>query len=473
MAAPRQGYFDLCDANRAHLVGIAGSGMTALARVLVERGWKLTGSDLVPCSPQWLVETGIRVYRGHDARNLPPTANMLIHSDAIGPNKPEVLRARQLNSPVLSYFDMVGRMMAGSQGGAIAGTHGKSTTTAMAAHILVHAGLDPTVLCGAAKLGQTDGGRAGRSPLFLVEACEYHANFLKLHAQWAIITGIEPDHFDCYDSLAELEHAFGRFTRRLSPDGVLLARYECLSTRRVTAEGPCQVETFGFDRNADWVARPISSGEGRYRFEVRRHDEKVCEIPLPVPGLHNVVNALAAAALARHQGVEPEAIARALAEFPGLHRRLEVVGTWQGVTLLDDYAHHPTEVAVAVETVRQMYPGRRLCCVFQPHQVSRTARLLDELAASLHNVDRLWVADIFRAREPEVMPGEVTAADLAHRVRQRGGRVARIHDLNRIGRDLKNELASGDVLMTMGAGNIRRILVDEFSPGLREIRAAG
>ncbi|MCX7428134.1 MAG: UDP-N-acetylmuramate--L-alanine ligase [Planctomycetia bacterium] len=473
MAAPRHREDQSRGARRAHLVGIAGSGMRSLARVLLGRGWSLTGSDLAPCSPRWLLETRIPVCLGHHAKNVPPGASMVIRSDAIPAENPEILRAGQLGIPILSYFDMLGRMMAGTRGLAVAGTHGKSTTTAMAAHILVQAGLDPTVVCGAAALGQSDGGRAGRGPAVLVEACEYRANFLKLHPRLAIITGIESDHFDCFASLADVEQAFGRFARRIPPEGVLLARHECQATRRVIAGLPCRVETFGLDDRADWMARPIGCDEGRYRFEVRRGGQPIGEILPRVPGLHNVINALAATALASHQGVEPEAIARALGEFSGLHRRLEVVGAWQGVTLVDDYAHHPTEVSAALETIRQMFPGRRLYCAFQPHQVSRTACLLDELAASLHNVDKLWVAEIFRAREPEPTVGEVTAADLAHRVRQLGGRVARMHELGRIGRDVKNHLAPGDVLVTIGAGNIGRMLADEFSIGLREIRAAG
>ena len=473
MAAPRHREDDSRGARRAHMVGIAGSGMRSLARVLLGRGWSLTGSDLAPCPPRWLLETRIPVCRGHHGRNVAPGTNLVIRSDAIGRDNPEILRAGQLGIPMLSYADMLGRMMIGSRGLAVAGTHGKSTTTAMAAHVLVQAGLDPTVVCGAATLGQSDGGRAGRGPAVLVEACEYRANFLKLHPRLAVITGIEPDHFDCFASLADVELAFGRFARRIPPEGVLLARHECQATRRVTSGLPCRVETFGLDDQADWAARPIGCDEGRYRFEVRRGGQPIGEILLRVPGLHNVVNALAATALAAHQGVETEAIARALGEFPGLHRRLEVVGAWQGVTLVDDYAHHPTEVSAALETIRQMFPGRRLYCAFQPHQVSRTACLLDELAASLHNVDKLWVAEIFRAREPEPTAGEVTAADLAHRVRQLGGRVARVHELGRIGRDVKNHLAPGDVLATITAGNIGRMLADEFSFGLREIRAAG
>lgn len=446
--------------------------MASLARVLLERGWTLTGSDIAACEPEWLRETGIHVWRGHRTDHLPPATDLLIHSDAVAPDNPEILRARQQNVSILSYFDMVGRMMVGSDGVAVSGTHGKSTTTAMAAWTLVHAGLEPTVVCGASTLGHTDGGRHGRGPVMLAEACEYRANFLRLAPRTAVITGIEADHFDYYRDLTAVEQAFGRFVRRVPHRGLIVARHDCVSTRRVIAGLACRVETFGVDDDADWVARPLGVGAGRYRFQVHYQGQALCEVALGVPGMHNVLNALAAAAVAHHQGVRPETIAAALGTFPGLRRRLEEVGHWQHVTLVDDYAHHPTEVSASLATLREMYPGRRLCCVFQPHQASRTARLLDELAASLHNVDRLWIADIFRAREPDMAPGDVTAADLAHATRQRGQWTARVHQPNRIGRDLKNHLAPGDVLVTIAAGNLRRILLDEFSQGLRDIRAA-
>ena len=301
----------------------------------------------------------------------------------------------------------------------MAGTHGKSTTTAMAAHVLTDAGLDPTVLCGATPLGQSSGGRAGSGELLLVEACEYRANFLHLRPRHAAILGIEPDHFDCFDSLGDLERAFARFARSVPPDGLVLARHDCAVTRRVTAELPCRVETFAIGFEADWSARNLTARRGRYGFEIRRCGRQLCNVSLQVPGRHNVLNALAAAALAWQNGLRPEQIAGALGRFRGLHRRLELLGTYRGVLLLDDYAHHPTEVAATLQTVRRMVPGRRVWCVFQPHQVSRTERLLDELAESLQNADRVLVAEIFRAREGAPRPGEVTAADLARRVSRR------------------------------------------------------
>jgi len=360
----------------------------------------------------------------------------------------------------------------------------------MAARILTDAGLDPTVLCGASELVGPKGGLSGNGELMLVEACEYRRNFLHLRPRLAAILGIEADHFDCYDTLDELENAFRLFAASLPTDGVLLARHDCQITQRVASQAACKVETFGFesetyrreqregrdggevDTNPDWMARLITSRQGRCQFGITYRGDRFCEISLKMPGRHNALNALAAAGLAFHQGVDAQRIATSLCEFPGLDRRLESLGTWRGVTILDDYAHHPTEVSVTLRTIRQMYPQRRLYCVFQPHQASRTARLLDELAQSLENVDCLAVADIFRAREGPPLPGEVTAADLAAAVRLRGTCVSNSRSINDIHKELINNLQPGDVLVTIGAGDIRRI-ADGYIHWIRENRAAG
>jgi len=379
---------------RAHLVGIAGSGMRGLAEVLLGRGWWLSGSDLEVGRVAHLAGDRLRLCRGHAAEHVPPGTDLVVYSDAVPAGNPELQRAAELGVPVLSYFQMVGRLMGEKRGLAVAGAHGKSTATAMTAEVLLHAGLDPTVLCGATPLGCASGGRAGHGPWMLAEACEYRANFLHLRPRHAVILGIEPDHFDCYDSPEALEAAFARFAQSVPSDGLLLARYDCPATRRVIGGLACRVETFGIDRRADWSARGLIARGGCYTFDVAGHGRPFCRVSLQVPGRHNVLNALAAAALAAESGVAAERIAEALGRFRGLHRRLETLGTFGGVLLLDDYAHHPTEVAASLGTVRQMAPGRRLWCVFQPHQVSRTEHLLGELAESLQNADRVLVAEI-------------------------------------------------------------------------------
>ena len=381
---------------RAHLVGVGGCGMRALADVLAARGWQLSGSDCNAAAVRELAGTNLRVFEGHAARNLPSDAELVIRSDAIPPENPEIRRAVERGLPVLSYFEMLGRLTAGCHTVAIAGTHGKSTTTAMAAQVLCEAGRDPSVFCGATPCGASSGGRAGNAGLVLVEACEYRANFLHLRPRHAAILGIEADHFDCYDSLQDIEAAFRRFAASLPEDGLLLVRQDCASTRRATAALPCPIESFGWAVAADWSAQRLVEDRGRFGYEICHRGEHFCQVRLRMPGRHNVLNSLAAAALCWHNGATAEQIAAGLGHFAGLRRRLEVLGTWQGVTLVDDYAHHPTEIGCTLEAVRGLFPRRRVWCVFQPHQASRTSRLLDELAASLQNADRVLVAEIFR-----------------------------------------------------------------------------
>jgi len=457
---------------RAHLIGIGGAGMRSLADVLLGWGWRLAGSDLVGDSARPFAAAGVRIHRGHAAGHLAAETDLVIYSDAVPRENPELGRASELGIPTLSYFQALGRLTSDRHTLAVAGTHGKSTTTAMVAHLLVEAGLDPTVVYGAAPLGHRSGGRAGGGELMLVEACEYRANFLQLAADHAVILGIEPDHFDCYDSLDHLTAAFTRFARSVRDDGLLLARAGCRATEEATRAARCRVETFGFDATADWQARGLAHRRGRYRFGLYRHGRRLAEVWLSVPGRHNVLNALAAAALGWHEGMRAKGIAQALGSFRGLDRRTEVLGSWRGVTLVDDYAHHPTEVKAGLDCLRKMYPDRRVCCVFQPHQALRTARLLDEFAASLQNADRVVVSEVYRAREPAPVFGEVTAADLARRVRSLGGRAVDVVGDEPIAGLLTRELRPGDVLITMGAGDIGKI-GHGFIHGLREDRAAG
>ena len=473
------GSWDSSTSPRAHLVGIAGTGMRALADVLLGRGWRIGGSDLRLDPVEQLLAAGVQLRSGHAAEHLPERTDLVVYSDAVAADNPELHRAAELGIPALSYFEMIGCLTANSHTLAVAGTHGKSTTTAMAAAVLTDAGCDPTVFCGATPLGKCSGplgkcsgGRAGNGRVMVVEACEYRENFLHLRPRQAAILGIEPDHFDYFHSPGQLEAAFAQFAHLVPADGLVLARHDCAVTRRVAAELPCRVATFGTLAAADWSVGRLVARRGRYTFEVRRRRQPVCEVNLQMPGRHNVLNALAAAAMAWEYGVQGGCIGDALSRFRGLHRRLHLRGNHGGVAVIDDYAHHPTEVTATLETVRRMYAERRVWCVFQPHQVSRTERLLDELAESLQNADRVLVADIFRAREGAPKSGEVGAADLAGAVRRLGTNVPEVHSIGEIVRLLQEQLAPGDVLVTLGAGDIGRV-ADEFAHRFRKDRAAG
>lgn len=463
---------DVSQPGIAHFVGIGGSGMRSLARILIDQGWSISGSDLFDTtsltSSDWnFSQKKVRIYQGHAAEHVPSDAECVVYSEAVRSENPELQAAAERDLPVLTCYEMVGRLMADRHGIAVAGTHGKSTVTAMAAHALIQVGKDPTVFCGATPIGDVTGGRAGEGP-FLSEACEYREHFLHLPAKVGVVLGVEPDHFDYFRSMQHLEAAFGQFVKQIPPDGLLLARFDCQTTRRVAQAARCRVETLEVktpssivNSVATWVAQVIESKQGLYCFEVLYQGEPLARIQLSIPGEHNLLNTLAAFAITYHQGGDPEQIAESLESFPGLTRRLEIVGTWGGITLVDDYAHHPTEVSATISAVRRMYPGRRLVCVFQPHQTSRTEALLDEFVLSLQNVNQLWVADIFRAREDLGQRPTVTAADLADRVRCHGIEVSQAHRLEEISRELTNRLECDDILLTIGAGNVREVC-DEF-----------
>jgi UDP-N-acetylmuramate--alanine ligase len=450
---------------RAHLIGIGGSGMRALARVLLENGWRLSGSDLTIAANDPLATAGIRCFAGHAAEQVCNDVDCVIHSSAIADVNPELGRARYLGIPIVSYAEMLGLLMRGRCGLAVAGTHGKSTTTAMAAEILLAAGCDPTVICGATWCDGRECGRAGKGNAVLVEACEFRQNFLNLRPRDAVILNMELDHFDCYDSIDEIESAFSCFAASLPADGRLIVPFANQPLRRVIASAVCRSESFGLQEGSDWMAADVRSSRGQYGFDLVHGGKDLGRVELSVFGEHNVLNALAAAALSASCGVSPAKIIEGLSQFSGLQRRLEPLGTVGGVTFWDDYAHHPTAILATLRAVREASPGARVWCLFQPHQALRTARLLDELALSLQNAERVLIADIFRAREGPPQPGEIVAADLAARTRALGQDVPELHASLDIQQFLQTRLAPGDVLVVMGAGDIGRIahgLMDWF-----------
>ena len=494
--------------------------MRSLVQVLLGKGWQLSGSDLAITGDDPLAKKEIRCFSGHAAEQVSNDVECVIYSSAISAANPELRRAAELGIPTLSYAEMLGLLIEGHRGLAVAGTHGKSTTTAMASAILVAAECDPTVVYGATPRDGRDGGLAGTGNAVLVEACEFRENFLLLRPRNATILNIEPDHFDCYDSREALESAFARFAAQLPADGRLIVPWGDAAVHRVSSTAGCRIETFGVlpvlgadvgnfsysdsrtgrslalvapslggispardtgrprgtksgrEVPADWVAANVQSERGRYGFDLVSQGRNLGRIKLSVFGRHNVFNALAAAALVADCGVSAENMIVGLSQFCGLRRRLEPLGKAGGVIFWDDYAHHPSQISTTLQTVREVAPNARVCCLFQPHQALRTARLLDELAFSLQNAERVLIADIFRAREATPQPGEIAAADLAARTRALGQDVPGLHALVDIHKFLQTRLTPGDILVVMGAGDIGRIgydLMDWF----RENRAAG
>ncbi len=428
--------------------------MRSLAALLAQAGWQLTGSDAGGGTP---LSRDVPIDRGHVPSRIHPGLDLVIFSAAIPDHDAGRCQAARLGIPTRSYPEVLGELMRARRGAAVAGTHGKSTTTAMLADALTVAGSNPGYVFGASRRDGRPGGRWGNGPWMIAEACEYRAHFCHLQPELAVLLGIEADHFDCYRSWNDLEHAFRRFVQGLPHGGCLFYHAQCATSGRLARERRGMSESFGLTPAAQWQAAITGMDRGCYRFTVRHRGATLGDVRLAVPARHNVLNALAAAAAACHAGVSWPDIRAALEAFSGLNRRLEIVADSPQLAIVDDFAHLPAEIAAGLVAVRQCYPGRRLWCVFQPHQVSRTAHLLDELAASLQNADNVIVADIFRAREQAVKAGEVAAADLAARVAAMGAQVVRVQGDWEIPARLLEGLQVGDVLVTMGAGNIGKI----------------
>jgi UDP-N-acetylmuramate--alanine ligase len=463
---------------RIHLLGACGAGMQSLARLLIERGHRVTGSDAKPQAVASTVRRGLRITKDDDVGALPKDAQLIVASDAVPHEAPQLEAARHLGIPKRSYAETLGVLMRERVGIAVAGTHGKSSTAAMLAEILLAARLDPTVVVGATSLDGDPVARYGRGPHMIAEACEYRANFLNLSPSVAAVLNVEADHFDCYTSPEQLDAAFAAFMRRVPSHGQLVMNSRCSRTIRLAEGMGCEIITFGHSdsRNdadtADWQASEVELRSGYATMNLVHRGRSIGAVRLRVPGRHQVDNALAAAALAACVGVQAGAIVSGLQTFRGLRRRLEWLGEFGGVQFIDDYAHHPTEVAAALASVRSMFPRRRVWCVFQPHQASRTAHLLDDFAAALASANQLAIADIFRAREGAPSPNEITAADLARQTATHGVDILQVHATNDILKHVESAVRPGDVVVTLGAGdigNLAHALIDR----LRTHRAAG
>lgn len=387
-----------------HLVGIGGSGISAIARVLLGRGYVVSGSDKqVNALTDVLRAEGATIYEGHRAEQI-AGADALVISSAVSDNNPEVTAARKAGMPVLKRADFLGHLMAGKKGIAVAGSHGKTTTTGMIAQILLTADLDPTIIIGGVLPLFGSNGRYGKGPHFVIEADEYDYMFLGLRPTTAIVTSVEHDHPDLFSTMSDYLGAFDSFVRLLPADGRLLACVDDAGVRELLAKVTVPVTTYGLEERADYRAADLRSNQlGGTDFLVLHGQDTLGLIRLQVPGEHNVRNALAALLVALEEGVSLATIQRALAEFGGIGRRFQVTGEVGGVTVIDDYAHHPTAIRTTLAAARQRYPGRRLWAVWQPHTYSRTRLLLDEFAASLATADRVIALDIYGSREQETL----------------------------------------------------------------------
>ncbi len=440
---------------KVHLIGIGGSGMRALGRMLLERSAILSGSDMVGSgTTQRLREQGADVRIGQRAENIPDDCDVVVYSAAIHDQNPELVAARSRDLDVMKYSQMLGELMRERLGIAVAGTHGKSTTSAMVAYALRESDADPSFIIGATveQLGGPSGVGSGR--YFVAEACEFDRSFLNLRPRYAAILNIEEDHLDCYADLSAIVEAFRAFAGQVDPAGVLIANGEDREVSKAVLSVGCEVQTFGLTDGCTWCGANLSSDRGCFAMDVRFGGERFCTLTLSIPGLHNAYNALAATGLLYHAGLESEEISKSLAQFRGVHRRLTLKAQTRDITVVDDYAHHPTEIEVSLRALRERYKCERLLCVFQPHQHSRTRFLLKDFARSFGLADEVIVPDIFFVRDSAREKDYISSEDLVAQIRLHGGSARYCRSFREIVDYLQGTLQSGDLMVTMGAGNI-------------------
>ncbi len=429
--------------------------MRALAKMLLDSGATVSGSDVASCEAlEQLRMQGADVSIGQRGENIPAGCELVVHSAAIDKVNAELAAARQRGLEIVKYSQMLGELMARRVGIAVAGTHGKSTTAAMVAHALKAAGTDPSFVIGATcdQLGGPSG--AGGGPHFVAEACEFDRSFLNLHPHYAAILNIEEDHLDCYRDIDAIIEAFASFAGQVQPGGVLVANGEDRNVAQAIGSADCEVETFGLAKDCTWRGADLTEHRGQYRLDVVCGGSVFCRLSLTLPGLHNVYNALAAAALLHHAGVEAQDISKALDVFGGTDRRMTLKGQAGGVTVVDDYAHHPTEIQVTLRALRDHYQPGRLVCVFQPHQHSRTRFLLKDFARSFALADEVIVPDIYFVRDSQREKDYISSEDLVAQIRLHGCEAVYLQSFPEIVSYLQGKLRSGDLLVTMGAGNI-------------------
>jgi UDP-N-acetylmuramate--alanine ligase len=440
-----------------HVVGVAGSGLRGMVRLLRERGVTISGSEISE-SPvlEDFRRSGIDCRVGHSSGNLDQGIHLVLISAAVGPNNPEVAAAHLRRIPVWKYAECLGRLMAERTGIAVAGTHGKTTTTAMVAWILREAGLEPSFLMGG-EHPMLGGACWGRGSHFVAEACEFDRSFLNLRPRLSVVTNIEEDHLDYFASLSDIQRAFADFAALLPEDGFLAYSRDDPNSSYLSEFCRSRVETFSLRPcSADWWAEDIVAGGGGSRFRMVHAGAQTIPVRLRVPGCHNVRNALAAAAVCRRAGVSMERIAAALESFVSVRRRFDILAR-EPVVVVDDYAHHPTEIMAVLRAAQESFPGLRLTAVFQPHQHSRLKRFQRQFAAALAGFDRIVITDVFRARDREEDVRNVRSEGLAETLAALGRNVVLAPTFRDILGALEPHAGAGDVVFFLGAGNITEL----------------
>lgn len=437
-----------------HFIGIGGISMSGLAEILLEEGFTISGSDAKQSAlTDSLAKKGATIYIGQKASNLSIRPALVVYTAAIREDNEEFKAAVDAGIPMLSRAELLGQIMDNYEKSiAVAGTHGKTTTTSMISQILLVAKADPTISVGG--ILESIGGniRVGGSEVFITEACEYTNSFLHFHPKYSIITSVEAEHLDFFKDIDDIRRSFHEFAGNTSHDGVLIINGQIEALDQITNNLSCSVTTYGLCKNDDFYAKNITYNDhacGTYTLMHKTED--LGTVSLSVPGRHNVSNSLAAIALCLNLGLPLDVIKKGLLQFGGTKRRFEYKGTKNGITVIDDYAHHPTEVAATLTAARN-YPHGRIICVFQPHTYSRTKAFLSDFARVLSMADIVVLADIYAAREKNTIG--ISSKDLLAELQKNGQESYYFPSFDEIETFLSEKCINNDLLITMGAGDV-------------------
>ena len=440
-----------------YFIGIGGISMSGLAEILASRGHQVSGTDVKETAvTKHLQSLGIHINFGHRAENITDDITLVVYTAAIHDDNPELRTAHEKGIRIMDRAHLLGQIMDEYHDSvAVSGTHGKTTTTSMVSEILLAAEKDPTITVGGILPTIGSNLRIGNSPYFVAEACEYFDSFLQFNPFIAIILNVESDHLDYFKTLENIRRSFHAFAQRVPDKGLLVISEKIDHVEELTDGLTCHVETFGLGEKANWRAENIvHEADGRNSFDVYHNGAFFTTIHLHIPGEHNITNALAAIGASAFLGAAPEDCVKGLHHYTGTERRFQLKGKKDGITVIDDYAHHPTEIKAALAAAQNVQHNTTWC-VFQPHTFSRTRFLFDEFGEAFGDADEIIIADIFAARETD--DGTVSAAQLADRIAQTGKSARYVGDFAAIEAYLREHCKSGDLLMTVGAGDVYKI----------------
>ncbi len=445
-----------------YFMGIGGISMSGLAQILIEEGFKISGSDNKESAiTKALEEKGISIKYGQKAENITSAdkIDVVVYTAAVHPDNPEFIAAKEAGIPMLTRAELLGQIMKEYEiPVAISGTHGKTTTTSMLSKILLEADTDPTLSIGGVFKDIGGNIRVGKSEYFVTEACEYTNSFLSFFPKISVISNIDADHLDFFKDLDDIRHSFRKFAQLLPADGALVISGDIENLSEITEGLPCKIITYGSKSDFDYYPTDITyDGNGNPSFTAHLPQGKELKVTLAVPGIHNVYNALAAIAVANLLNIEEAHIVSALSQFGGTSRRFEHKGEIGGVTIIDDYAHHPTEIKATL-TAAQNYPHNKIWCVFQPHTYTRTKALLNEFAQALSLADHVVLADIYAAREKDTLG--ISSRTLRDKIVELGHECnyfPTTENFSEIEKFLLQNCTKGDLLITMGAGDVVKI----------------